>query len=533
VEAPPSATAGEPFSVTISADDAEGNSTTDVSAATLLSVDTGTIDPVSISEAEFTDDGVWTGNVTLSEEGAIVRRITATNGGSTGEDTITIPGALAGFTLEVPASATAGEAFSIAITAKDADGNTTTRVSGDTTLSVGAGTISPVSIPEAAFTDDGVWTGDVTLSEGGLRSITAANGASGATGGNVLSIIASDEGTLESFTVYGPGSAIAETAFSVTISANDAEGNTTTGVSGDSTLSVDAGTISPTIIEGGEFTDDGLWTGDVTLSDGGSRIITITNNGKAGQDTVTVQYKLTLSVTGSGSTTPGSGSHAYASGADVDVSARAGDGWQFDTWTGGVADSESAETTVTLDANKTVVANFSWLGTSNEFHFSEGCSVCHELSKENANLLHVAEQVDLTRLVSPKSGTRNVTYPTGETSDYVREVYPWDGICQACHTNTDYYRNDGSSPGGVHHPGENCMTCHLHWDEFAAGTGKKIHAVHFVCDRGPGFSQNQAACYDCHAEGTAQCVGGALFWDSEFFETTQVCGVTCHNPAGP
>ena len=70
-------------------------------------------------------------------------------------------------------------------------------------------------------------------------------------------------------------------------------------------------------------------------------------------------YDLVMQFTGSGSTTPSIGSHQYAEGTVVDITATPSPGWQFDGWTGDVANPSSASTTVTIDSSKTVTANFS------------------------------------------------------------------------------------------------------------------------------------------------------------------------------
>lgn len=69
--------------------------------------------------------------------------------------------------------------------------------------------------------------------------------------------------------------------------------------------------------------------------------------------------QLTMQKVGSGSTNPGTGSHLYPTGTTVNIYATADPGHQFDYWTGDVANPNSATTTVTMDANKTVTANFS------------------------------------------------------------------------------------------------------------------------------------------------------------------------------
>ena len=61
---------------------------------------------------------------------------------------------------------------------------------------------------------------------------------------------------------------------------------------------------------------------------------------------------------GGGSTDPTVGEHTYNEGTVVDITATPADGYQFVNWEGDVANSNSATTTVTIDGNKTVTANF-------------------------------------------------------------------------------------------------------------------------------------------------------------------------------
>lgn len=70
-------------------------------------------------------------------------------------------------------------------------------------------------------------------------------------------------------------------------------------------------------------------------------------------------YALTVQVNGSGSTTPAVGTSDYSDGQQVIITATPARGWQFESWTGDVTDSKSAIITVTMDSDKTVIANFS------------------------------------------------------------------------------------------------------------------------------------------------------------------------------
>lgn len=71
-------------------------------------------------------------------------------------------------------------------------------------------------------------------------------------------------------------------------------------------------------------------------------------------------YDLTIGVSpaGSGTTTPSTGVHNYNENNVVNITANAGAGYTFSSWTGDVAAPGSASTTVTMNSNKTVTANF-------------------------------------------------------------------------------------------------------------------------------------------------------------------------------
>lgn len=75
-----------------------------------------------------------------------------------------------------------------------------------------------------------------------------------------------------------------------------------------------------------------------------------------------VQYSLTVSSnTGGSVTTPGEGSFTYNEGAVVNLVAEAEEGYYFVKWTGDVgttADANTAETTIAVDGDYSIIANF-------------------------------------------------------------------------------------------------------------------------------------------------------------------------------
>lgn len=109
------------------------------------------------------------------------------------------------------------------------------------------------------------------------------------------------------------------------------------------------------------------WAGDVgTVADPSAASTTIVMNDDcsvvANFYEVPVTYcTLTLAVHGNGSTSPSVGRHIYAAGTPVSITAAPADGYRFVNWTGdvpGIANVVAATTTVTVDADYLIVANF-------------------------------------------------------------------------------------------------------------------------------------------------------------------------------
>jgi len=80
------------------------------------------------------------------------------------------------------------------------------------------------------------------------------------------------------------------------------------------------------------------------------------------------QYDLTVDSTAGGSvTTPGEGTFTYDTGAVVDLVATPDTGYQFVNWTGdtsGIADTSAASTTITMNGDYSITANFALIGVT-------------------------------------------------------------------------------------------------------------------------------------------------------------------------
>jgi hypothetical protein len=190
------------------------------------------------------------------------------------------------------------------------------------------------------------WTGDV-------GTIGNVNGAS------TIIIMNDNRYVTANFEQIPPGQ------FSLTTSST-AGGSVTT--PGEATFTYDAGTVVnlvATPASGYRFVN---WTGDVgTIANVNAASTTITMNGDYSimadfEAIPPVQYELTVSSTDGGSvTTPGEGTYTYNGGTVVNLVATAASGYRFVNWTGDVgtiANVNAASTTITVNSNYSVTANF-------------------------------------------------------------------------------------------------------------------------------------------------------------------------------
>ena len=100
------------------------------------------------------------------------------------------------------------------------------------------------------------------------------------------------------------------------------------------------------------------WTGDVADANSASTTVTMDADKTVTAYFVTKDLTMDVSPSGGGTTSPAVGIHHCVPGQVVAITATPSAGYVFDHWTGGVADANSASTTVTMDADKTVTANF-------------------------------------------------------------------------------------------------------------------------------------------------------------------------------
>jgi subtilisin-like proprotein convertase family protein len=339
---PPSTTAGQAGSFTVTAEDANGNVATGY---------TGTVhftssDPHAGLPADYTftaaDAGRHTFTTTLTTAGtqSLTATDTAAGGLTATEAGITVsPAPASRLAVSAPAAATAGGAFNVTLTAQDAYGNTATGYGGVVHLSSSDG---QAVLPANAPLSNGTGTFSVTLKTAGSESLTATDTAAGSLGGSVN--VAVTPAAASTLVVTAPASATAGAAFSVTVTAKDTYGNTATGYGGAvhfSTSDAAAGVKLPAAYT---FTaaDHGTHTfgGGVTLATVGSQTVTA-SDGAVGPITgsTTVSVVAPAPATHLGVTVPGA--VTAGSAFSITVTALAAGGGTATGYTGTVQFSSS------------------------------------------------------------------------------------------------------------------------------------------------------------------------------------------------
>jgi hypothetical protein len=189
-----------------------------------------------------------------------------------------------------PSSATAGVAGSFTVTALDASGNIATGYTGTVHFSSSDGQAALPANYTFTSSDAEVHTFSATLKTAGSQSLTATDTATSTIIGTQSGITVSPA-AVNHFAVSAPSSVTAGTAFKVTVTAQDAYGNTVTGYRG----TVHFTSSDPSVVLPSNYTfkasDKGVHTFSVTLKTKGSQTVTVTdssNSSITGTDTVSV-----------------------------------------------------------------------------------------------------------------------------------------------------------------------------------------------------------------------------------------------------
>ncbi|UCE07712.1 MAG: hypothetical protein JSW07_06690, partial [bacterium] len=269
-------TAGTSFNITITAQDQYDNTVTSFTDPVTLTDKSGLLNTTSDSFVS----GVLNQNVT-STKSQTDNFITANHIGSGAGGTSNLfnvnSAGLSKFYIDpISSPQTAGEWFTIKVTAQDQYNNTVTSFSSTVDIQDQSFSISPII---SGNLSSGQWTGSVKISSFYNDNwITVKR-----TGGNeegTSNTFNVSVGSPDHFTISTISSQTTGVAFSITITAKDKEGNTITSFSGPVTISDLTGTIEP---QSSGIFSNGVRTETVTVigAKQNNQII-VTDNGKNG-----------------------------------------------------------------------------------------------------------------------------------------------------------------------------------------------------------------------------------------------------------
>jgi hypothetical protein len=200
-----------------------------------------------------------------------------------------VTGGATHFSITAPATATAGTAFSFTVTALDASNAVAT---GFTDLIHFTSSDGQATLPADTFLTNGVGTFSATLKTAGNQTITATDTVTSSTTGTSNNIAVSAASATH-FTVSAPGTTMAGTAFSFTVTALDQFNNTVTNYTG--TVHFTGSDGAATLPADTSLTN-GVGTFSATLRTTGNQTIT-------GTDTLTSSItgtSITINVTAAG-----------------------------------------------------------------------------------------------------------------------------------------------------------------------------------------------------------------------------------------
>ena len=304
VSAPASATAGNSFSITVTALDAFGNTATNYTGTvhfTTSDSGSGAAVPANytFTTGSGNDNGVhtFTNGVTFVTVGSQTLTATDTTTSSlTGSASVTVSAANAShFSLSAPSSATAGNSFIFTVTALDPFNNTAGGYTGTVHFT---SSDSQASLPDNSTLTNGVGNFIATLNTVGSQTLTATDTTNSGISGTSNSItVTHSTAPATHFSITASPSATAGSAFSVTVTALDSFGNTVTDYAGTVHFaSTDSGSGAVVPMDYTFTTGTGGDNGVHTFPNGVTFVT-------AGSQTVTATDTTTSSITGSASVT--------------------------------------------------------------------------------------------------------------------------------------------------------------------------------------------------------------------------------------
>jgi hypothetical protein len=427
-----SSTSASSFSATLTAKDTYGNITTNASPDVALTVDQGTISPTSVTAT----NGAYSGTPTISNiYVSDTVTLTATYNSITTTTSVSVTGVdvMDHFTTtSSDYSPAAGGSSILTVTAVGKSGSTYTGYTGNHTLTLsGPGNSSAGNTPtcagmalgsrSAAFSS-GVYSCSLVLYKAETVTVTAA---AGTYSDDTPSITVAPAG-ISSLDLSAPANATSETPFSVTFTTQDIYGNVTPDVSQAVALSVDHGaSVGPVSLASSNFTDDGTYTVDVTISQvyvDDSVTLTASTNSE------TITTTATVAMSGVDHmdhfTLTGSSVHTAGVAKPLTVTAIGKSGSKYAQYTGNHTLTFSGVSASPLGHNPSCAGTA--FGTATSLSFATGTATCSLLlyKAEPASVINVSENAynadshTLSVNVSPSSfSSLSITAPSSVYKD--------------------------------------------------------------------------------------------------------------------
>ena len=236
ISAPSSATAGSAFSVTLTAQDAYGNTATGYTGTVRFTSTDGQAALPGTYTFGATDAGTHTVSVTLGSAGAQTITATDVDTGTLTATTATINvGAGSARSLSVAgylAKPTAGTVNTFVVTARDAYGNPATGYTGTLSFASSDGRATLPANYQFTVADNGVHVFSATLVTAGPQTISATDTVTSSITGSQDGITVAPRSANHLAVVASTGTTTAGTPLGVTVSAQDQYDNVATGYSG-------------------------------------------------------------------------------------------------------------------------------------------------------------------------------------------------------------------------------------------------------------------------------------------------------------
>lgn len=229
---PPSATAGTPVTLTVTARDGAGNIDRTYSGTTRFTSSDGRAVLPSAYQFRASDGGVhtFTDQTTLGTAGA--QTLSVSDGSLSGTASLTVAsGPATALTVSGPSSTTAGAPIALTVTAEDRYGNVATSYGGTVRFTSSDSTAILHGLYTFQPADRGTRTfqSAATLNTAGNQTITIADNGGGLTTTRTVTVAA---GTATQFQVTTRGAVTAGSIQRVVVTALDAFGNVATGYQG-------------------------------------------------------------------------------------------------------------------------------------------------------------------------------------------------------------------------------------------------------------------------------------------------------------